>query len=89
MSEHSYALKPSDARKIEGAAAIFEIGPDLETYLTAPLATLGGHSRVVALEHAPGVRLLPARRGGLWGETRRTKARPIRISGSIRKTPSP
>jgi zinc transport system substrate-binding protein len=66
LSEHSYALKPSDARKIEDAAAIFEIGPDLETYLTAPLATLGGHSRVVALERAPGVHLLPARRGGLW-----------------------
>ena len=66
LSEHSYALKPSDARKIERAAAIFEIGPDLETYLAAPLATLGARGRVVALEHAPGVRLLSARRGGLW-----------------------
>ena len=69
LSEHSYALKPSDARKIERAAAIFEIGPDLETYLTAPLATLGGRGRVVVLERAPGVRLLPARRGGLWEDT--------------------
>jgi zinc transport system substrate-binding protein len=67
LSEHSYALKPSDARKIEGATAIFEIGPDLETYLTAPLATLSDPGRVVALERAPGVHLLPARRGGLWG----------------------
>ena len=66
LSEHSYALKPSDARKIERAAAIFEIGPDLETYLTAPLATLGARGRVVVLERAPGVRLLAARRGGLW-----------------------
>jgi zinc transport system substrate-binding protein len=66
LSEHSYALKPSDARKIERAAAIFEIGPDLETYLTAPLAALGARSRVVVLERAPGVRLLPARHGGLW-----------------------
>ena len=69
LSEHSYALKPSDARKIERAAAIFEIGPDLETYLTAPLATLGARGRVVALERAPGVRLLAARRGGLWEVT--------------------
>jgi zinc transport system substrate-binding protein len=69
LSEHSYALKPSDARKIERAAAIFEIGPDLETYLTAPLATLGTRGRVVVLERAPGVRLLPARRGGLWQDT--------------------
>jgi zinc transport system substrate-binding protein len=67
MSEHSYALKPSDARKIERAAVIFEVGPDLETYLIGPLATLGGHSEVVVLERAAGVRLLPARRGGIWG----------------------
>ncbi|HEY0281636.1 MAG TPA: zinc ABC transporter substrate-binding protein [Rhizomicrobium sp.] len=66
LSEHSYALKPSDARKIERADAIFEIGPDLETYLTAPLAALGAGGRVVVLERAPGVRLLPARHGGLW-----------------------
>ena len=67
LSVHDYALKPSDARKIERAAAIFEIGPDMETYLTAPFTALGGHSEIVALEHAPGVHLLPARRGGLWG----------------------
>ena len=67
LSEHSYALKPSDARKIEGATAIFEIGPDLETYLTSPLAALGDPGRVVVLERAPGVHLLAARRGGLWG----------------------
>ena len=66
LSEHSYELKPSDARKIREADLVFEIGPDMETYLIAPLASLG--RRVVALEHAPGVRLQPARRGGLWGE---------------------
>ena len=66
LSEHSYALKPSDARKIESANVILEIGPDLETYLTAPLATLGAHAQVVVLERTPGVRLLPARRGGMW-----------------------
>ena len=66
LSEHSYALKPSDARKIVSADVIFEIGPDLETYLTAPLATLGAHAQIVTLERAPGVRLLAARHGGLW-----------------------
>ncbi|HWA88935.1 MAG TPA: zinc ABC transporter substrate-binding protein [Rhizomicrobium sp.] len=66
QSEHSYALKPSDAAKIERASLIFEIGPDLETYLVHPLATLAPHATVVALEHAPGVHLLPARHGGLW-----------------------
>ena len=65
QSEHSYALKPSDAEKIARATIVFEIGPDLETYLTRPLATLT-HAEVVVLERAPGVHLLPARRGGLW-----------------------
>lgn len=66
QSEHAYALKPSDARRIEAAKLIFEIGPDLETYLERGLATLAPHATVVVLERAPGVRLLPARRGGLW-----------------------
>lgn len=65
QSEHSYALKPSDAEKIGRAGIILAIGPDLETYLARPLATLP-RGDVVVLERAPGVRLLPARRGGLW-----------------------
>jgi zinc transport system substrate-binding protein len=67
-SPHSYSLKPSDALKIERAGLIVEIGPDLETYLAAPLATLGSHARILVLESAPGVRLLSARRGGLWSD---------------------
>jgi len=66
ISAHSYELKPSDARKISEAALVFEIGPDMETYLTGALSALG--RRAVVLERAPGVRLQPARRGGLWGE---------------------
>jgi zinc transport system substrate-binding protein len=65
LSEHSYELRPSDAHKIREAALIFEVGPDMETYLTAPLSALG--RQVVVLERAPGVRLIAARRGGLWG----------------------
>lgn len=66
LSEHSYALKPSDARKLRAAALIFEIGPDMETYLSGALASASG--RVVVLEQAPGVVRLAARRGGLWGD---------------------
>lgn len=67
QSEHSYALKPSDAEKIGRAAIVFEIGPDLETYLARPLATLA-HGRVVALEYEQGVLKLAARKGGLWDD---------------------
>jgi zinc transport system substrate-binding protein len=63
---HSFSLKPSDAQKIAGAGVVFWIGPDLETFLVKPLATLAPHANAVALEHAPGIALLPARRGGLW-----------------------
>ncbi len=66
LSEHSYSLKPSDARKLHAATLIFEIGPDMETYLSGALASASG--RVVVLERAPGVRLQSARRGGLWGD---------------------
>lgn len=66
QSEHSYALKPSDARKIERARIVFEVGPDLETYLVRPLATLAPRATVIVLELSPGIHLLPARRGGLW-----------------------
>jgi zinc transport system substrate-binding protein len=66
FSEHSYALKPSDARKIAGAQIVLEVGPDLETYLVAPLPALAPAAKVVALESVPGVRRLPARKGGLW-----------------------
>ena len=67
QSEHSYALKPSDAEKIGRAALVFEIGPDLETYLARPLATLA-HGKIVALEYEQGVLKLPARKGGLWDD---------------------
>ncbi len=77
LSVHDYALKPSDARKIERSAAIFEVGPDMEAYLTAPLAALGARGEVVALEHAPGVHLLPARRGGLWEDEESPREGPM------------
>ncbi len=73
QSEHSYALKPSDAGKIGRARIVFEIGPDLETYLARPLATLA-HGDVVVLEHVPGVKLLAARKGGLWEDEQADEA---------------
>lgn len=66
LSEHSYELKPSDARKLHAATLIFEIGPDMETYLSGALRSAPG--TVVVLEQAAGVRLQSARHGGLWGE---------------------
>ena len=65
-SLHTYVLRPSDARAIARADIVFWVGPDLETFLQAPLRNLARGARIVALEHAPGMRLLAARPGGLW-----------------------
>lgn len=66
-SAHSYTLKPSDARKIAGADILFEVGPIMETWLVRPAKNLA-RGKVVILSKAPGVKLLPARSGGIWGE---------------------
>jgi zinc transport system substrate-binding protein len=66
QSEHSYALRPSDLREIEQASIIFEIGPNLETYLARALKAHSPKAVVVSLKDAIGVHLLRARRGGLW-----------------------
>jgi zinc transport system substrate-binding protein len=65
-SPHSYALKPSDARKLAGASIVFWAGPELETFLETPIRNLAPRARVVALAQAQGVTRLAARRGGLW-----------------------
>jgi zinc transport system substrate-binding protein len=65
-SPHVYSLRPSDARKLEKAQLVFWVGPILEGFLEKPLTSLAGNADIVELDHAPGVALLPARRGGDW-----------------------
>lgn len=65
-SPHAYALKPSDARKLENAKIVFWVGPELETFLQNPLRTLAASARVHALSDTPGLISLPIREGGLW-----------------------
>lgn len=67
-SPHTASLRPSDAAALQRADVVFWIGEDLEVFLTKPLAALPERAEVVALASAPGVRLLPAREGGDWGE---------------------
>lgn len=63
-SEHGYSLKPSDARALENAKTIFWVGPEMETYLTKPLESLGTKADIVRLGGVKGLELLPAREGG-------------------------
>ena len=69
-SPHSFALRPSDARALSRADAVFWVGPNLETVLEGALAALAPDARVIALGDAPGLYVLAARRGGVWGEDR-------------------
>lgn len=65
-SPHSFALRPSAAKRIEQARAIFWIGPSLETFLERPLNALAQKAAVVALVEIDGVTRLPVREGGPW-----------------------
>jgi len=65
-SAHTYALRPSDAMALENADIVFWIGPELETFLEGPLATLAGNATSVAMMDVDGMDVLPVREGGLF-----------------------
>jgi zinc transport system substrate-binding protein len=65
-SPHGYQLRPSDARALQDADVVIRVGPSLETFLERPLKGLAAEARIVTLMEAPGIRLLPAREGGIW-----------------------
>lgn len=65
-SPHSYALRPSQARSLAAAQLVIWVGPDLETFLERPLKSLSGQARVIRLDQASDIELLPARSGGVW-----------------------
>ena len=51
-SAHAYALKPSDARALATARAVFWIGPELEGFLVKPFTALGRNVLAVELLRA-------------------------------------
>lgn len=65
-SPHEYSLKPSDTRALSEAQLVFWIGPDLESFLVKPLNNVKDRVRAVALLDAPGMMILPLRKGGAW-----------------------
>jgi zinc transport system substrate-binding protein len=67
-SEHSYSLRPSQARALDQADVVFWMGETMETFLIKPLQALSGNAKVVALWETPGLALHPTREGGMWEE---------------------
>jgi zinc transport system substrate-binding protein len=65
-SEHSYSLRPSEARALEQAEVVFWVGETMETFLLKPLGALAGNAKVVELWRTTGLTLLPTREGGMW-----------------------
>ncbi len=63
-SEHSYSLKPSDAKALAEAHLVFWIGAPIETPLVKTMAT--HRAKAVALLDVPGLDVLDSREGGIW-----------------------
>jgi len=65
-SEHGYALRPQDAENLSMADIVFWAGPQMEAFLQKPLQNLSPNAEIIALATAPGIELLPMRRGGVF-----------------------
>ena len=62
-SPHGYALRPSDARRLQDAGVVFWIGEALTPWLEDAVDTLGAKATVVELMAVEGTTLLPVREG--------------------------
>ena len=67
-SPHTYSLKPSQARHLQNADAIFWVAHDVETFLEKPLATIAQKTKSVELGDADGLLKLKFREGGFFDE---------------------
>jgi zinc transport system substrate-binding protein len=67
-SPHSYAMKPSDAKAVNGAAVFFRISEGLEPFTAKLVKALPKSVRVVSLQDAVGIIMLDRREGGAFEE---------------------
>ncbi|MDB5552453.1 MAG: znuA [Rhizobium sp.] len=65
-SPHTYQMKPSDADALQNATLVFWIGPEFERFMEKPMESLGDKAKVVELEKAAGLTLLPTRESGTF-----------------------
>lgn len=67
-SPHNYALKPSQARKLENADLVFWMGHELEAFLEKPLEAIATRAKTIALIDAHGLTKLKFREGGAFDD---------------------
>jgi zinc transport system substrate-binding protein len=65
-SEHTYSLRPSDARALGEATIVVRVSEALETFMNKPIESLASKANVVTLADLPGMMLLPPREGGAF-----------------------
>jgi zinc transport system substrate-binding protein len=64
-SPHTYAMKPSEVRRLNKADVIVRVSKRLEVFLDKPLSLVSKESRIVTIdEDTPGLTLLGMRSGG-------------------------
>ena len=60
-SPHDYALRPSDAKALQGADLVVWIGPGVARWLETPLETLAHDAEALRLDQVPGLTRLSVR----------------------------
>lgn len=80
-SEHTYSLKPSDARALSNADVIIRTSKDLESFLNKPIESLPRQAIVITLDEIAGMKLLPPREGGAFEEHDHDHGKEARGSG--------
>lgn len=66
-SPHDYAIRPSEARKLENSDAVFWIGPGLTPWLERAIANLAPNASVIELLETPETTVLEFREGMKFG----------------------
>lgn len=67
-SPHSFSLRPSQARVLHDADAVFWVGRGLEDFLVKPLKTLSRQAKIVSFLNE--LELLSYRHEGVWAENK-------------------
>ena len=67
-SPHATSLRPSQAEALTNAELILWVGPELETFLSRPMAALGDGKTQLALVEATGIELLAYREGATFDD---------------------
>ncbi|WP_019558243.1 MULTISPECIES: zinc ABC transporter substrate-binding protein ZnuA [unclassified Thioalkalivibrio] len=65
-SPHGYAMRPSEARRLQQADIVVWVGPELEGFLERSLQGVTNRATVISLLHDLDLPLLEGRSGGVW-----------------------